>query len=60
MTRSDRPLGFHSPRGEWGRRVERDRPLGLHFLTGERLTEDGIESTTLSTGSTKDVTRLTA
>jgi hypothetical protein len=27
---SNRPLGFHSPRGEWGRQVETDRLLGLH------------------------------
>jgi hypothetical protein len=85
---SNRPLGVHSPRGEWGRQVEIDRSLGLHSLTGEWVTlsnervgstedgirstswvalsnervgstEDRIRSTTWSTGSTKDVTRLT-
>jgi hypothetical protein len=50
MERSDRPLGFHSPRGEWGRQVETDRPLGFHSLTGRvGLIEDGIRSTTLLT-----------
>jgi hypothetical protein len=33
MMRSDQPLGFHSPRGEWGRRMEMNQPLGFHSLT---------------------------
>jgi hypothetical protein len=35
MTRSDRLPSFHSLRGEWDRRLEKDRPLGFHSLTGE-------------------------
>jgi hypothetical protein len=35
MIGSDQPLGFHSPRREWVRQVQKDRPLGFHSLTGE-------------------------
>jgi hypothetical protein len=60
MMGSYQPLGFHSPRGEWGRWVEMDRPIGFLSLTEElESTEYGIKSTTWSTGSTKDMTRLT-
>jgi hypothetical protein len=35
MIEPDQPLGFHSPRGEWGVWVEIDQPLCCHSLMGE-------------------------